>query len=169
MMIRIMGAVMLVGGCGGFGFLMGLYYRKEIRILRILLKSIQEMEWELKYRLTPLPKLFAVAATVSDKKLQELYCNMESALDSGMYSEVSGCMNGFLHKMDFSFRCNKCLKELGKTLGRYDLDGQLQGLQAVKAQCRSYIEELESHRSERLRSYQTLGLCAGAALVILLV
>ena len=169
MIVRAMGAVLLVGGCGGFGFLMGLYYRREIRILRILLKSLQEMEWELTYRLTPLPKLFAVAASVPDKKLQALYNSMESALESGMYAEVSGCMNGFLNSMDFPFRCNKCLKELGKILGRYDLEGQLQGLRTVKTQCRNYIEELENHRSERLRSYQTLGLCAGAALVILLV
>ena len=54
-------------------------------------------------------------------------------------------------------------------MGRYDLEGQLQGIQTVKMECHGYLDELERHRAERLRSYQTLGLCAGAALVIIFV
>lgn len=168
-MIRIFGAVMLIFGCGSFGFLMGVHYHREMRMLRTLLSSLREMEWELKYRLTPLPELCSIAAAASGGKLGELYLNLKSALETGICAEVSGCMNGLLQAMDMPGRTEKCLKDLGKSLGRYDLEGQLQGLQAVKAQCHDFLEELEDHRTERLRSYQTLGLCAGAALVILFI
>lgn len=168
-MIRIFGAVMLVSGCGGFGFLMGMHYRREIRMLKNLLSSLREMEWELKYRLTPLPELCGIAAVVSGGTIGELYLELKNALETGTCSEISGCMNGLLQTMEIPGRTAKCLKDLGNSLGRYDLEGQLQGLQAVKVQCHNFLEELEDHRAERVRSYQTLGLCAGAALVILFI
>ncbi len=168
-MLKIMGAILLVAGCGGFGVLMGFHYRREIRMLQVLLSSLQEMEWELKYRLTPLPELCAVAAIASRGKLRELYLNLQTAMETGTCAEISGCMNGLLQTMDIPDRTEKCLRALGKSLGRYDLEGQLQGIQTVKTECHGYLDELEQHRAERLRSYQTLGLCAGAALVILFV
>ena len=63
----------------------------------------------------------------------------------------------------------KLLKELGKTLGRFDLPGQLRGIEGVRRSSRKALDQLERNRDVRLRSYQTLGLCAGAALAILLI
>ena len=59
------------------------------------------------------------------------------------------------------------LRQLGQTLGCFDLPGQLQGLKSVQEICRREQARLEQNRDARLRSYQTLGLGAGAALVIL--
>ena len=169
MIIRILGAVLLITGCGSFGFLMGIHYRKEIQMLRLLLTSLQEMEWELKYHLSPLSVLCGIGANASKGVLREVFCELQYQLESGMCSEISGCMNGIIQKNDISFRCRKCLKELGRSLGRYDLEGQLQGLASVYDQAKTYLEELDMHRAERVRSYQTLALCAGTALAILLV
>ena len=54
-------------------------------------------------------------------------------------------------------------------IGRFDLEGQLQGLESVRVYCRDQLDNLAKDRDVRLRSYQTLGLCAGAALAILFV
>ena len=169
MMIRLMGAVLLIGGCGSFGFLLGQHYRAQIRMLRQLMVALQEIEWELRYRLTPLPGLCSIAADATGGTLRELFHKLKAELESGEYAEISGCMQGLLQTMGISGNCRTCLSELGRVLGKYDLDGQLQGIHTVKQRCRGYLEELESHRSERLRSYQTLALCAGGALAILLV
>lgn len=169
MMIRMTGVVLLISGCGSFGFLMGIHYHREIQMLRILLSTLQEMEWELRYRLTPLPDLCTIAADTAKGKLRELFCELGYQLESGTCAEVSGCMNGLVQKKDIPYRCGRCLKDLGRCLGRYDLEGQLQGLASVKAQIRAYLEELDTNRAERIRSYQTLALCAGCALAILLV
>ena len=61
------------------------------------------------------------------------------------------------------------LRQLGQTLGCFDLAGQIQGLKSVQDVCRRELARLEHNRDARLRSYQTLGLCAGTALVILFV
>ena len=64
-------------------------------------------------------------------------------------------------------RLRKNLADLGTSLGRFDLPGQLKGLEAARISCRRDLEELSRDRDVRLRSYQTLGLCAGCALAIL--
>ena len=58
---------------------------------------------------------------------------------------------------------------LGRTLGRFDLDGQLIGLENARRDCRRAVDALSENRDNRLRCYQTLGLCAGAALAILFI
>ena len=66
-------------------------------------------------------------------------------------------------------RLHRLLLQLGHSLGRFDLSGQLSELTALREQCDEEIRELRLDRSERLKSYRVLGLCAGAALVILLI
>jgi hypothetical protein len=61
------------------------------------------------------------------------------------------------------------LQLLGASLGRFDLDGQLTALETARASCRHCLEGLESNRDIRLRNYQTLSLCAGAALALILI
>lgn len=168
-MIRFVGAVLVIVSCGGFGCTMSSYYRKVIRMLHQLFFVLQEMEWELKYRLTPLPELCGVCATSSSGELREVFLMLKKELETGVFAEISGCMNAILQTIQLPCQCSSCLKELSNSLGRYDLDGQLQGLEAVKERCRSYLEVMESHRPERLRSYHTLALCAGGALLIILV
>jgi hypothetical protein len=52
-------------------------------------------------------------------------------------------------------------------LGIFDLPGQLKGLEEAQQVCQRALEQLEKGQAARLRSYQTLALCAGAALTIL--
>ena len=63
----------------------------------------------------------------------------------------------------------QCLRILGSTLGSYDLDGQVKGLQAVRAESRRIYESLDTNKDARLRSYRVLGICTGAALTIVLI
>lgn len=57
MSYRWFGAALVIAGCGGFGFSIASGYKREEGILRQLLRALNYMEWELQYRLTPLPEL----------------------------------------------------------------------------------------------------------------
>ena len=61
------------------------------------------------------------------------------------------------------------LECFGRSLGRFDLEGQLKGLEAARQECRRHLVQLSNNRDSRIRSYQTLGLCAGAAMAILFI
>ena len=53
------GAILVIGGCGGFGFSVAGEAMRQERQLRQLLENLDFMESELRYRLTALPELFA--------------------------------------------------------------------------------------------------------------
>lgn len=168
-MIRFLGAAMLIAGCGGFGFSLSAASRREAAMLRRLINALQEMEWELKYRMTPLPDLCRVAAEAAGGIPRDIFRELAYRLDRREIEDISGALNGLLIGQHLPRRVRRNLMQLGRSLGRYDLEGQLQGLQAVRHQCRKDLKELEENSVQRLRSYQTLALCAGAALAILFI
>jgi hypothetical protein len=61
------------------------------------------------------------------------------------------------------------LTDFGKTLGIFDLSGQLAGLEHVSLKADEILKLRLMKKEIRTRTYQTLGLCFGATLVILLI
>ena len=170
MSYKWIGAIMIVLGCGGFGFSLAAAHRREESTLRQLISALDFMECELQYRLTPLPDLCREAAGEQKGCIRDVLQNLAVELDTQISPDVDRCMKASLSKVDdIPNRTRRALEELGKTLGRFDLTGQLKGLEQVRSSCRSEMESLNTNRESRLRSYQTLGLCAGAAVAILLI
>ena len=164
------GAVLVIVGCGGFGFSMAASHRKLEGTLRQLIGALNDMECELQYRLTPLPELCRQAGTQSKGIVREVLLRLARELECQVSPDAASCMNAALSGIgDLPRNLRDIFKQLGQTLGRFDLPGQVQGLESVRAACRRELEELERDRETRLRSYQTLGLCAGAALAILFI
>ena len=90
-------------------------------------------------------------------------------LDRQVLPDAMSCMNAALEGMELPYpRVQNQLDRMGQSLGRFDLSGQLQGLSAVKDSVNEELRRLREGRDIRLRSYRCLCLCAGAALVILL-
>ena len=170
MSIKWIGAGLIVVGCGGFGFMMAIFYQRELALLRSLEEVIRWMICELEYRKTPLPELIREAAGKSRGRLKELLLQLSGELAAQILPDAMGCMEAALRKCCMEQGpLTSYLRKLGRTLGEFDLLGQISSLQAVLVDCRKEIEEMEKDRPQRLRSYQTLGLCAGAALAILFV
>ena len=169
MMLRMAGAAMLVTGCAGFGFSLAAHNAHQVRMLRQLIQVLKEMEWELKFRLTPLPELCINAAGAADGVLRKVFFELGRRLDSGGEPDVSGCMNDIVSRAEIPRTLRRCLKDLGRCLGRFDLEGQIEGLQSVEVRCNRELEVLNENGKEQIRSYQTLAICAGAGLAILLI
>ncbi len=168
MSYKWIGAVLIIGGCGGSGFLMAAGYRHQERLLRQLIRALRYMQWELQYRLTPLPELCRQAGRGCGGALGALLRDLARELDRQRAPDAYSCMAAALGRSrELTGDVQKRLLQLGRCLGRYDLQGQLQGLEAVQRGCEEAIAALGRDREARLRSYQTLGLCAGAALAIL--
>lgn len=167
MSYRWFGAALVIAGCGGFGFSIASGYKREEGILRQLLRALNYMEWELQYRLTPLPELCRQAGKETRGTLREVFCNLARELEWQTSPDVASCMTAALQRShELPRRVRGIMKQLGHTLGRFDLPGQKQGLEEVREACRMELEALGKNRETRLRSYGTLGLCAGAALAI---
>ncbi|MBR4290364.1 MAG: stage III sporulation protein AB [Oscillospiraceae bacterium] len=169
-MFKWIGAALIICGCGFAGYMVSSAYRREEQDLRQLICALDYMSCELQYRRSPLPDLCRLAGTERSGCIGRLLINLAKELESQISPDVQSCLaiaaatSGQLPR-----RIQEAVCILGSSLGRFDLEGQLQGLEAVRTYCREQIEEMSQGRDIRLRSYQTLGLCAGAALAILFV
>lgn len=168
MSYKWIGAVLVIAGCGGFGFSLAAGHKKEEKLLRQMLHVLQFMECELQYRLTPLPELCRQAGKETGGALRDVLLDLARELDWQVAPDACSCMTAALKKnRDIPTSLRRLLLQLGRTLGRFDLTGQIRGLQSVQAECEEEMKRLGKDRDVRMRSYQTLGLCAGTALAIL--
>lgn len=168
MTIKLIGAVLVFAGCGGFGFAMAAAHRREEQNLGQLLAALEFMECDLSCRLTPLPQLCRATAGVVSGAVHTFFLLLAGELEAQVAADAGCCVRAVLERMpELSPTLSARLLDLGNTLGRFDLPGQLRGLRSAQSLCRLSLEELTRNRDSRLRSYQTLGLCAGAALAIL--
>ena len=168
MSIKWIGAILIITGCGGVGFSMAAAARQEERLLTGLIRVLHFMEAELQYRLTPLPELCAMAAKESGICLASVFRELAENLSRQNHPDAAQCMLSALKSHDdLPVRLKKHLRQLGRSLGRFDLPGQIKGIQTVRNTCESDLDHLRMNRDIRLRSYQTLSLCAGTALVII--
>lgn len=170
MTIKLIGALLVVLGCGGFGFCLAASQKREEKLLRQLISVLDYIGCELQYRLTPLPQLCRQAAVECSGTVNKLFTALATELDMQISPNAELCMKAALERVtDIPNDICDILRKLGHSLGRFDLPGQLTDLESIRNMCRSKLDKLCQNRDIRLRTYQTLGLCAGAALVILFI
>lgn len=169
-MMKLIGAFMIMIGCGGSGFALVAAYRYQEQSLLQLTRAVEFMICELQYRMTPLPELCSKAATVCTGCVKKVLNQLHIELEMQVIPDAATCMQVTIADNDhLPERLQECMELLGNTLGRFDLPGQLQGLESVKKKAAFELEQLRRNQDVRFRCYRTLGICAGAALVILLI
>ena len=170
MTAKLLGAMMILLGCGGYGCYMAACHIRQTRMLEDLCGVLRVILWELQYKQTPLPELCRLAASEAKSSLRGVFEDLASELDRQVAPNVSKCMLAALadHRA-LPPVVQGLLRELGTSMGRFDLKGQLEALEAVSASCGTSLETLRSGQDVRLRTYRTLGICCGAAIVILFI
>ena len=170
MTLRWIGALLVVVGCGGFGFSMAFHYRKQEQCLRQLIKALDIFSSELEFKLSPLPEVCRTVSQTVGGSIGTVFSNLASQLDAQICPDASCCMDAALKaSSELPRACKEYLLQLGQTLGRFDAAGQQSELVATRADCMEKLETIRREKDVRIRNYQTLGLCAGAALAILLI
>ncbi len=170
MIVQVLGAGMVFAGCTGVGFSAAKSYAKQLHALEQLILALDFMECQLEYRMLPLPELCRSTAEHCSGAVAEAFRILAAELDRQICPDASACMTAALGKAKgLPNGAGTYMRQLGSTLGQFDLTGQLKGLQSVTEGCRQQRDILRTHQQERMKCCRTLGLCAGAALVILLI
>lgn len=169
MIAKYLGALLVVFGCTGFGFLLALSRRREEQLLQQLYNVLVFMESELTYRLTPLPDLCIAATRPAGTVLGQVLLQLAEQLQQQNAGDVALCMESVLSSYpELPRSSSHVLRQLGESLGIFDLSGQLRGLQLCQETCKNTLRSIRQHIQEQAKCYRLLGGCAGAALVILL-
>ena len=170
MQLKVFGIVLIIAGSCSFGNMLCRRYTEEIKTLGQLLSVLEYMKCELSYKMTPLSQLCKVASGEATGELNQFLSELVLELDSQIQPDASHCVEAALLRCGRLPRISRdCLQELGSTLGRFDLTGQLTGIDSVHDRARRSLDALEKDKQMRIRSCRTLCLCAGAALAILLI
>lgn len=170
MTVKLLGAFLIFAACGGMGLSLAGAHRQKERQLQQLISAARFMACELEYRQTPLPQLMQLCADETSGGISRVFSLLAHELERQLAPDAACCMSSAVAQVP---KLPAVVQEkfllLGRTLGRFDLRGQLTGLEAVAQLCQRDLDGLLLNRDARLRSYMTLGFCAGVALVIIFV
>lgn len=168
MTTKLIGAVIIISGCGGFGILLTINYKRQEQLLNHMIKALEIMGNELRFRLTPLPYLCVIVSKSVSNPLKTFFLDLSYELNKRKEPDVLSCIRCVLAKSKIpEGKTREILVELGGTLGMYDLEGQEKGLQRIQKMCIMEADEYRLHYKDRTRCYKTLGICTGAAISIL--
>ena len=170
MTLKLLGAFIIVIGCGGCGFAIALSHKRETCALQQLISALEFMRCEMQYRLTPLPELCKLTALTHNGPIKTYFDNLSKELEQQISPNVQLCAEATLARCKTMPAITaEALQDLFKSLGNFDLDGQLQGLSSARDLTEAKLKKHAENQDARIRSYQTLGICAGAALAILFI
>ncbi len=167
---KILGAFLVVLSCTAAGYSLAAACKREMRCLQQLILALEYMQNELQFRMPPLPELCHMTASRCSGIIQTVMEALALELDGSLAPEAEYCMETVIRGMpQIPAVTKKMLHLFGQSMGRFDLQGQISGMVAVQQMCRRELDVLHASQELRLRSYRTLGICAGLGLAILLI
>ena len=170
MQLKWLGALLIVTACGGCGAIIAFQYLHKIRFCKQFIAVLEYMECELAYRAPALPQLCVQAAGHTQGVLRNVLLSYAREMETQIAPDLVLCMSYSMEKIKTLDEFQRgILSMFAVNLGHFDIPGQLKGLEHVKMEIGELLTSLLESKNSRIRSYQTLGLCAGAALVILFV
>ena len=169
MTYKILGMVLIIVGCGGAGFSMAANHRMEEKSLRQLVGILDYMECELQYRLTTLPELCRNASKefcgVPGKILYEL----SNEIESQIAPNVACCMQAVLGRNKrISPITMEILEQLGMSIGRFDLEGQLKNIILVRELIIKQLDEAIEGKNKNYKLSRNMGVFVGLTIMIIL-
>lgn len=170
MIIRWIGACCIVAGSGCIGIFHTMEHYRTVKFVRKIIIAAEYMERELRYRQLPIPELLLNTADYCGGVIKPLFTQFSKRISSQLDTDLSTAMNAVL----FSFKSlpdvfSDLCRELSKSIGQFDIDGQLECLESLRTVCKAKLDALTDEQATKMRSFQTLALCTGAAVAILLI
>lgn len=170
-MLKLLGSFLVVLAAGSVGFGFAAAVRAQAVQLQRLIAALEYMKSEIAFRLTPLPELFRLLGSAQDEPVGSFFARCASEL---LHEPGAGIQTVFHHalrqtqKLALPQSARRTLLELSVSLGKFDAQGQINALSLASERLRQQLATLEAGRKERCRSYETIGICAGLALAVIL-
>ena len=170
MLMKLIGAVCIIVCCGFIGFKISYGQKKEEHYFQKLMEVLEFMMRELQHKNTTMPYLFYRSAEITNGSLKKIFLSIYEQLNSCTFPDLTTCINYSLRQQNsIPESVKEELYSLGPNLCSFNLSGQIKGISAIINNCEFKLQKLRNNKEQRLRTYQTLGLCAGAAIVIIFI
>lgn len=170
-MIRILGMVMVFSACAGLGLHAAGVVRRTVRQLTQLKLSLEMMQCEISYSLTPIGKLCGILSSACSGEIAGFYAVMEQKLKDATRSvpEAAKAAMAETAGLRLTPLARQSLMELFGSFGKFGSDEQLKLIALTQERISAELAELSAQKQSRCRCYEALGVCAGLAMVILVI
>lgn len=169
-MIRGLGAVLVLGGCGFLGWILGQRASQRTALLRQLTRALEQLRREVGFHLTPLPELLERLAEGEGGTVGTFFHRCAQGAASPEEG-ISVAWRTAVEDLtpDIGAEAARCMDRLGQALGRWDALREGELLTAAVEELDSLRERSEQTARQEGRLYRSLGITLGALVVILLI
>ena len=169
--MKLLGILVIVVAASAAGFGFAAEVRAQIRQLTALITALDYMKSEMECNLTPLPQLFAALGQQGERTIAALFARCGDAMLGNASLPPQQALRDALTQtrgLRLSGQTRQSLESLGLSLGKFDLGGQSRAVDLAKARLQAELDTLLAGSRARCRSYETIGICAGLALAVIL-
>lgn len=166
--MKTAGVIFIILSVGSVGFRISAALKYRCRILRKLISALHLLEHELTFSGTPLPRAFTLMADAVEGCYQQIFGKIAQKMNKTRWLTPISAMEQALRECPDE-QTGEILMEFAGNIGRYDIDMQIKGIDIARTRLEGLVSVLEKERSVKSKTYETLGICAGLAAVILLI
>ncbi|HBE80425.1 MAG TPA: hypothetical protein DDW65_21975 [Firmicutes bacterium] len=172
-MIKIVGAILIIGISTLAGFFFGQRFSERCSLLKLWLRILDIFQTEIYFEARVLPDIFRrTAVIIKDRYFSNAFNWLAASLEFGSDQDFGEAWQkflietglGILHKEDYLE-----LNELGHYLGITDRNDQLAKIKTCHASLSFNLQAAEVERDKRTRIYRYLGFAMGAIVVLWLI
>ena len=168
-MFRLVGALLLVSGCAWIGRMKVGADKRNIRVIGEFVKGINTMLCELEFRRTPLPDLCRVVAECTEGVVSGYFSALERELSNFAAPNVKSCSDTVIRQYgDIPADLKPLFSLTGESLGMFGVNGQAEQLRYIKEKAENMLEHVQKRFEVFGHTHQTLWICAGVALAVIM-
>jgi len=170
-MTRLLGAALVIAGCGALGLAGVRRLDCRVRDLGELAAGLDALQRELGWRLAPLPQALEAAAKAAHGPAAQFFsqCGEKAGQPDGQTFRQVWRDSLSAAPLCLTDGDKALLDRLGQVLGRYDGDSQCLALEETAADLRQLQGDAADDRRRLGRVYGVLGMTVGLFLAILLI
>lgn len=168
LMIKYVILTVILGISIWIGILVSKKYKDRVMELKEFRNSLNILENKIKFTYEPLQEIFKQISDNLENNISLIFENTNKNLkrmnmcDAWNKAIDESKLN--LNKEDISI-----IKNMGKLLGKTDVEGQVSEIKLTSDFIDLQIEKAEKEREKNEKSYKTLGTVVGLAIVIILI
>ena len=142
-------------------------YNNRVKNLREMKKALNHFKTKIKFTYEPIPEILEEMIESVTGESKQIFISalekMENKNAGEAWNEAIEASNVMLEQED-----KDILKNLGKLLGKTDIEGQLSEIELTSSFLDSQIKKAEQERERNGKLYKTLGVITGIGIVIVL-
>ena len=171
-MVKIIGAMLLIGTSTLVGFIMAEQLNERSRLLRLLIRLLNILKTEIGFHSGLLAEVFQRASQViHDPQMAASLGKIARNIGFGSDFDIQELWDDFIISPEM-YALKKedigVLKELGAYFGSTDRMDQIERIEVARGRLEINLETADLERSKQVRLYRYFGFAAGAAMVCLL-